>query len=164
MNRKYLQNPYLIFVTIITSGACGEKICHLENFFHMTDCHVEKFLHKRNLKKIYHIEKVLHMINVEQNVLCGEMWRNLSCGEMFAHDRFLHMRNEKCQANVLCAKSVLSQFTLFCREICFVTIYALFVWRKIEPKIVLVEKKRQISGMLRASVNLVFSSRQFSFW
>ena len=49
----------------------------------MTDCHVEKFLHKRNLKKIYHIEKVLHMINVEQNVLCGEMWRNLSCGEIF---------------------------------------------------------------------------------
>ena len=54
------------------------------------------------------------------------------------------------QRNVLCcfvAKSVLSQFTLFCREICFVAIYSLFVWRKIEPKIVLVEKKRQISGM-----------------
>ena len=27
-------------------------------------------------------------------------------------------------------------------EICFVAIYALFVWRKIEPKIVLVERKK----------------------
>ena len=71
---------YLIFVTNTTSSACGENFCHVEKFFHMTDCHVEKFLHMRNVKKIYHIEKVLHMINVEQNVLCGEMWRNLSCG------------------------------------------------------------------------------------
>ena len=82
---------YLIFVTSTISGACGEKICHVEKFFHMTDCHVEKFLHMRNVKKIYHIEKALHMINLEQNVLCGEMWRNLSCGEMFPHDIFLHM-------------------------------------------------------------------------
>ena len=35
---------YLIFVTSTTSGACGEKICHVEKFFHVTDCHVEKFL------------------------------------------------------------------------------------------------------------------------
>ena len=26
----------------------------------MTDCHVEKFLHIRNVKKIYYIEKSLH--------------------------------------------------------------------------------------------------------
>ena len=50
-------------------------------------------------------------------------------------------------------------FTLFCRKICFVAKSVLsqnlfcrdlraFVWRKIEPKIVLVEKKRQISGMV----------------
>ena len=49
----------------------------------MTDCHVEKFLHMRNVRKIY----------------------------------------------------------LFCRDL------RAFVWRKVEPKIVLVEKKRQISGM-----------------
>ena len=48
---------------------------------------------------------------------------------------------------------------LICREICFVAIYAAlaqnlfcrnlraFVWRKIYSKIVLVEKKGQISGM-----------------
>ena len=78
--RDFWVLPYLIFVTNTTSSACGENFCHVEKFFHMTDCHVEKCLHMRNVKKIYHIEKVLHMINVEQNVLCGEMWRNLSCG------------------------------------------------------------------------------------
>ena len=66
------------------------KNCHVEKIFHMTDCHVEKFLHMRNVKKIYHIEKVLHMINVEQNVLCGEMWRNMSCGEIFHRTDFSH--------------------------------------------------------------------------
>ena len=59
---------YLIFVTTITTGVCGEKKFHVEKIFHMTDCHVEMFLHKRNLKKIYHIEKVLHMIIV------GKKW------------------------------------------------------------------------------------------
>merc|ERR1712218_489880 len=92
---------YLIFVTSTISGGCGEKNCHVEKIFHTTDCHVEKFLHMRNVKKIYHIEKVFHMINVEQNVLCGEMWRNLSCGGMFLHDRFLHMSNEKCGTYLL---------------------------------------------------------------
>ena len=111
-----LKNAYLIFVT---SGACGEKICHVEKFFHMTDCHVEKFLHMRNVKKIYHKEKALHMINLEQNVLCGEMWRNLSCGEMFPHEQtniFL-LQNLFCR-NLRCfvAKSVLSGFTRFCVE------------------------------------------------
>ena len=64
---------YLIFVTSTTSGAGGEKICHVEKFFHVTVCHVEKFLHMRNVNKIYHIEKALHMINMEQNVLCGKI-------------------------------------------------------------------------------------------
>ena len=35
-------------------------------------------------------------------MLSKEMWRNLSCGEMFPHDRYLHMSNEKCGANLLC--------------------------------------------------------------
>ena len=73
-----LSHSYLIVVTSTTSSACGEKICLVEKFFHVTDCHVENFLHMRNVKKIYHIEKVLHMIDVEQNVLCGKMWRNVS--------------------------------------------------------------------------------------
>ena len=72
------------------------------------------------------------------------MWRyvetNLSYGEISPHER--------------CGdKSDLSQFMLFCRKICFVAIYAVlsrnlfgrdllaFAWRKIEPKILSVEKK-----------------------
>ena len=50
----------------------------------MTDCHLEKFLHMRNVKKIYHIGKVLHMINVEQTVLCGEMWSKYVMWRNFA--------------------------------------------------------------------------------
>ena len=45
----------------------------VEDFFHLTDC------------QIYHIEKVLHVINVEQNVEKSVIWRNVP------HDRFLHM-------------------------------------------------------------------------
>ena len=111
---------YLIIVTSTTSGACEEKICHVEKFFHMTNCYVEKFLHMKNVKKIYHIEKDLHMINVEQNVLCGEMWRNLL---------------------QIVAKSVLLQFTLFCREICFVAIYAFLCGEKVNQKLCLWRKK-----------------------
>ena len=105
----------------------------------MTDCHVEKFLHMRNVKKIYHIEKALHMI-LEQNVC---MRRNLSCGEMFPHDRLLHMN----QLVFFFAKSVLSQFTLLLSRNLFCSDLRAFVWRKVEPKTVRVEKKRQISGM-----------------
>ena len=64
----------------------------------MTDCHVEKLIHMRNVKKIYHIENDLHMINVEQNVVCGEMWR-------------YHI--SLSQVTFFVAKSVLQQFMLF---------------------------------------------------
>ena len=73
------------------------------------------------------------------------MWRNvernLSCGDISPRDEFGD-------------KSVLSQFMLFCYEICFVAIYAVlsqnpfcrnlhaFACRKIELKIVPVEEKR----------------------
>ena len=75
--------------------------------------------------------------------VCGEMWRNLSCGEMFPHDRLLHMN----QLAFFFAKSVLSQFTLLLSRNLFCSDLRAFVWRKVEPKIVRVEKKRQISGM-----------------
>ena len=117
---------------------------------------------------VKNIEKVLYLINVERNVLCGEMWRNLSFGETYhsSHDlscyilslankHYVQFMPECCEMTLVCCKqccfvaqSVLSQFTLFFCEICFVSIYALFVWRKIELKIVVVEKKRQISGMV----------------
>ena len=104
--------------------SCGENL-------HMTDCHVENYL---------------HMVNVEKSI----QWGN------FPHEKCGH-------------KSVLSQFSFVICKIWFVTIYAVlswnlfccdlrsFVWRKIEPKIVLVEKKRQISGMLKCHKSLRWS-------
>ena len=115
---------YLIFVTSTTSGACGDKICHVEKFstvmwrtFHITDCHVEKYLVRVNVEK------------------------NLSNRGIFQH--------EKCGQ-----QSVLSQFMLFSCKICFVTIYAVlsqnlfcrdlcaFAWRKVETKNCVCGEKR----------------------
>ena len=61
---------YLIFVSSTTSGASGEKICHVEKFFHLTDCHVEKCLHMTNIQ----LEICLYMVNKEKNHV---MWRNV---------------------------------------------------------------------------------------
>ena len=70
------------------------------------------------------------MINLEQNVLCGETWGNLSCGEVFPN-----------KLTFFLAKSVLSQFTLFCREIYFVAISALLCGEKLNQKLCLWRKK-----------------------
>ena len=70
------------------------------------------------------------------------MWR------MFSHDRCLQMSNKEIgmeKLSCFVGKSVLSQFSLFCREICFV---ALLCGEKLNQEVVLVEKKRQISGMI----------------
>ena len=82
--------PDIIFVTGTTGDACGENFCH-----------VEKFLHMRNVE-----------------------------GNLFGH-------------NLCCfvSKSFLSPFTLFCREIYFVVIHARFYVGEIELEIVSVEKK-----------------------
>ena len=70
--QEFLLDPgtYLIFVTSTTSGAGGEKICHVEKFFHVTDCHVEKCLYMTNVQ----LEICLHMVNKEKNHV---MWRNV---------------------------------------------------------------------------------------
>ena len=76
-------------------------------------------------------EKYVIWRNVETNLSCGEIcpqekrWNNLFCH------------------NLCCfvEKLVLLPFTLFCRNL------RVFAWREIEPKIVSVEKKGQISGM-----------------
>ena len=47
------------------------------------------------------------------------MWRSLSCGNISPHDRFLHMSNEKCGANLFSGEIL--HMTLFCRNLrCFV--------------------------------------------
>ena len=98
------------------------------------------------------------MINVEQNVLCGEIC-HVEIGEMFPHGRFLPMSNGKCGANLFCGEISPHEKCPHtsnekCGEYLFVAIYAVlsqnlfccdlraFVWRKIGPKIVLVERKK----------------------
>ena len=78
MKKKNIKNwykigalgAYLIFVTNITNVVCGEKICHVEKIFHMTNCHAEKFLHMTNIQ----LETCLYMVNKEKNHV---MWRNV---------------------------------------------------------------------------------------
>ena len=79
--------------------SCGENI-------HMTDCHVESYLHMVNVETNLSNGGIFHMKNVDTNQFC----HNLHC---------------------LVAKSDLLQFTLFCREICFVAIYALLCGEKL---------------------------------
>ena len=89
--------------------SCGENL-------HMTDCHVENYLHMVNVEKNLSNGGIFHMKNVDTNQFC----HNLHC---------------------LVAKSDLLQFTLFCREICFVAIYALLCGEKFNQKLCLWRKK-----------------------
>ena len=74
---------YLIFVTGTTGGARGKKklscgeICPYNRLsggeiLHMTDCHVEKNLHMRNVNKIWNVEK-----NLAKNCARGEKMTNM---------------------------------------------------------------------------------------
>ena len=56
----------LIFVTGTTGGACGEKICHVEKFPHMTDCHWRISQHN-NLSRGKTFQEMLRK---------SAMWRN----------------------------------------------------------------------------------------
>ena len=89
--------------------SCGENL-------HMTDCHVENYLHMVNVEKNLSNRGIFDMKNVDTNQFC----HNLHC---------------------LVAKSDLLQFTLFCREICFVAIYALLCGEKLNQKLCLWRKK-----------------------
>ena len=99
------------------------------------------------------------------------MWRHFGCREILNVEKFYKWRNFGCGKicliswvvssgmsiqvavrsffwwNLRCfvAKSVLLQFTLFCRKTYFVAVYALSVWRQIKAKMLSVEKTWQIS-------------------
>ena len=82
------------------------------------------------------------------------MWRNvekLSCGEMFPHDIFLLMSNEKCAA----------QFTLFSRKICLVAIYALLCGEKLNWKLCLWRKKDKYQVCVRLKIPDMFFDQCF---
>ena len=117
---------YLIFVTSTTSGAGGEKICHVEKLFHVKDCHVEKCLYMTNVQ----LEICLHMVKKKKRktMSCGEMWSKICHVETFLHminveTIFFVTIHADLSQNLLCchlrcigAKSILSRFTHFCVE------------------------------------------------
>ena len=83
----------------------------------------------------------LHLVSTGKNLSCGEMWR-----QIWHVEKFLHMRN--VEANLFChnsccsvAKSGLLPFTLFCRKIYFVAIYALLCGEQLNQNLCLWRKK-----------------------
>ena len=81
------------------------------------------------------------------------VWKNSRCGKFVDVEKFWMWINLRCSEKMdniihtvfpwdlfwwnpcyFVGKSVLLQFTLFCRETCFDAIYALFMWRKFKPK------------------------------
>ena len=156
-----LRRPYLIFVTGTTGGARGEKICHVEKFLHMTYCHLERFStwqidmwkkfsilemwrksvmwrnrlsygeispHEKYGAKSVVWRKFLHMINVDSNLSCGEMIHHL-----LIYQINVVFYNAYCA--VLLQNRLILRFTLFCRKICFVAIYALLRGEKLSKKL-----------------------------
>ena len=97
-------------------------------------------------------QRHLH-VSVEKNLPCGEISPHdrLSCGNSSPHKKCEEMwrhvvYNLWCFVTLKCCKIIfLAIYTvlsrIFCRNL------GAFVWRKIEPKIVYVEKKGQISCM-----------------
>ena len=87
--------PYLIFVT--------GKICHVENFFHRTDFHVEKYL---------------KIVNMETNLFDRRIFPREKCGhKSFVTIYAVYLQNLLCyDLRCFVAKSVLSRNTRFCVE------------------------------------------------
>ena len=122
---------YLIFVTGTTGGACGEKICHVGKFSPQDRLSCGEIFHMTNCQS----EKCLHTVDKEKYGEKSVMWRHFFTSRMWTQICFVTIH-------------------AVCREICFVAIYAVFlrkifccylrafVWRKIELKIVLVEKNK----------------------
>ena len=68
---------------------CGEisphDILSLGEILHMTDWHVEKVLHIRNVKKICYVEK---QIVIWRNISTWEIWSKICCVEKISpHDK-----------------------------------------------------------------------------
>ena len=127
---------YLIFVTGTTGGACGDISDKTRKYLLL------------NVEKIRHIEKFLHMRNVETNLSSGKfftwerwrksfMWRNFSAWIDLSplQNRYPFWCLIAFYA-VLLPNLSFVRLTLFCCKICFVTIYALWrgeklcMWRK----------------------------------
>ena len=107
----------LIFVTSTTSGARGEKICHVEKFLHMTYCHLERFS--------------TWQIDMWKKFSIWEMWRK----SVKWRNRLSYLWCFNAYYAVLLQNLLILRFTLFCRKICFVAIYALLRGEKLSKKL-----------------------------
>ena len=90
---------------------------------HMTADENMSFLHMVDVEKFHHL--LIYQINNVYNLRCFYVYYAVLLQNLF-----------------------ILRFTLFCRKICFCRDLRAFAWRKIEPKIVTVEKKGQISCMI----------------
>ena len=89
---------------------------------HMTDDENMSFLHMVDVEKFHHL--LIYQINNVYNLRCFYVYYAVLLQNLF-----------------------ILRFTLFCRKIRFCRDLRAFAWRKIEPTIVPVEKKGQISCM-----------------
>ena len=106
-----------------------KSVNHMEKILHMSDCHIEKFY----IWQIFMWKKILHIWNVN-NICYVEKF----CAQHMVYSRILHWFVEKSVVFVIYAVFLQGRIWHDLRA---------FAWRKIEPNIVPVEKKGQISGM-----------------
>ena len=99
-------------------------------------------LHSTNCQ----LAKCLHMVNVETNLSFGEISPHQKCGDnLFCLNLCCFVSKSVCVA----IYAVLSR-NQFCRDL------RVFAWRKIQAKIVFVEKKGQISGMDTPNIGIFY--------
>ena len=117
-----IQTTYLIFVTYITYGMCREKFVIWRGF---------RFLYAWQMwgnLKFLHMWKFFEDSPHDQ---CGEV-SNFSISDICVMWKISPQMYKLC---CFVQKSVLSQFTLFCREISFVAIYALLCGENFDHKL-----------------------------
>ena len=176
----------MIFVTGTTGRTCGEKICHVEKiqisphlscgeirnvstsimwrklrFIHMTDVENWSCLHMMDVEQ-FHISP--HDRCWEYELSPHNRWGEFHHLLIYQINNVYNLRCFYVYYAVLLQNLFILRFTLFCLKIRFCRDLCAFAWRKIEPKIVTVEKKGQISCMhwpwLFYSKTLIVQQRQ----
>ena len=128
----FLPHPDLIFVTNITNYICGEKIAmwRIFSFPCMTIAGKSKIS--------LHVEK----FQMSSHDRCGKIWNSphLACV-------WCRKRRHICKIYAIFLKNQFCQNLRTLSRNPFCCNLRTFVWRKIYPKILYVEKKWQISGL-----------------
>ena len=70
------------------------------------------------------------------------MWRNFGCGEIYFYEVLALACQVKLIDNIILPYDLfLMEFTMFCRETCFVAVNVLSMWKQVTSKILSLEKK-----------------------